>query len=228
MIKLVVNQKEIHIFNENIRNTKDVPILIHHSFCDTGEELWEECQRLNCSNFILVNISGIHWNDEMTPWECAPLYKGDKGYQGKADEYILELTETILPQIEQVLKYKPLYYGIAGYSLGGLFSLYSMYQTNQFARIVSASGSLWYPNFLDFIKDNTPLSKPEKVYLSLGDKEKNAKNDILKSVQDDTEEVFEFYKFKGIDVVYELNPGGHFKDCNLRTAKGIQWILSKE
>lgn len=59
MINFKVNNKIIHIFNEEIINTKKVPIIIHNSFNDPGEELWKECQRINCSDFILVNISGI-------------------------------------------------------------------------------------------------------------------------------------------------------------------------
>lgn len=228
MITFKVDNKTIHIFNEEIISVKKVPIIIHNNFQGNGKELYEECKKMNCNDFILVNISSLNWNDEMTPWECLPLYNGDIGYKGKANQYVLELTTDIIPQIEQILKYKPVYYGIVGYSLGGLFAIYSLYKTDIFTRFVSASGSLWYPNFLNFIKNNPFMIKPERMYLSLGNKEKNTKNETLKMVQDNLEEIFEFYKSKGLNVYYELNSGGHFKDCYLRLAKGIKWILSKK
>ena len=33
------------------------------------------------------------------------------------------------------------------------------------------------------------------------------------------------YKNKGIETTFEMNPGNHFKDADLRLAKGIAWIL---
>lgn len=224
MIKININKKIINIYNEEIINKKQVPILIHNSFNDDGKDLWSECENINCTNFILVNISGINWNDEMTPWECQPLYKGDSKCGGEADKYILELTDIIIPEIEKTINYKPLYYGIVGYSLGGLFAIYSLYKTNMFERVASVSGSLWYPNILSYIKSNS-MNIPKKIYLSLGDTEKNSKTEMLKVVQDNAEEIFEFYKSLGIDIFYELNNGGHFKDVNLRIVKGIKNII---
>ena len=85
--------------------------------------------------------------------------------------------------------------------------------------------SLWYPDFVNFVKSNRPLINLEKVYLSLGDKEKISKINLLKDVQINTEEIYEFYKSNGINVTYELNEGGHFKEVNLRIAKGIKAII---
>lgn len=225
MIEFKVKNKTINIFNEEIIKDKKVPIIIHNNFKGNGKELWEECVKLNCKDFILANISGIKWNDEMTPWKCEPLYKGDSECKGKADNYIIELTDKIIPEIENRLNYKPLYYGVAGYSLGGLFAIYSIYKTNVFERAMSGSGSFWYPNFVEFIKKNNCINIPEKIYVSLGDKEKNSKIEMLKTVQDNTEEIFEFYKSKGINIFYELNEGGHFRDNYSRIAKGIKYII---
>lgn len=161
----------------------------------------------------------------MTPWRCPSLSKEDIEYKGNADNYILELTETIIPKIEKNLKYKPLYYGIVGYSLGGLFAIYSLYKTNIFKRIVTGSGSFWYPDFIKFIKNNDLINIPEKIYISLGDKEKYSKKEILSTVQDNTEEIFKFYQSKGLNIFFELNEGGHFKDNYLRIAKGIKYII---
>ncbi|MBQ3854124.1 MAG: hypothetical protein II778_05385, partial [Anaerovibrio sp.] len=114
---------------------------------------------------------------------------------------------------------------IAGYSLAGLFALYSLYRTDMFQGAVSASGSLWFPNFAEYVMDNPFAQKPEKVYLSLGNKEKNVKNKLMMQVENRTRAILNHYQQQGIDTVFELNPGNHFRDVDDRIAKGIVWIL---
>ena len=116
------------------------------------------------------------------------------------------------------------YWVLAGYSLGGLFALYSGYKTDLFKRIVSASGSMWYPNFEKYVKENEISKNIDKIYFSLGNKEKNSKIEILQTVEDKTREIQEFLS-KNIETLYEENKGNHFKDGVLRMAKGIKWIL---
>ena len=48
---------------------------------------------------------------------------------------------------------------------------------------------------------------------------------MLKTVQENTEALAAYYKEHGIDVIWELNPGNHFKDAALRSAKGIMAII---
>ena len=67
--------------------------------------------------------------------------------------------------------------------------------------------------------------KPDKLYLSLGNKEAKTRNKLLTTVQDNTEAFAAYYRELGIDVTYELNPGNHFKDAALRSARGIKAIL---
>ena len=66
---------------------------------------------------------------------------------------------------------------------------------------------------------------PDKIYFSLGDKEANTRNPVLKTVQDKTIELSEYFKNLGSEVIFELNPGNHFTDTVLRSAKGIKTIL---
>lgn len=68
---------------------------------------------------------------------------------------------------------------------------------------------------------------PDCVYLSLGDTESKAKNTVLSTVQEKTESLFELYKSKKIQVIFELNKGNHFTEPALRTAKGIKWVLEQ-
>ena len=66
---------------------------------------------------------------------------------------------------------------------------------------------------------NTYLWKT--IYFSLGDREARTRNALLSTVEDKTGKVYDKYKNKGIETTFEMNPGNHFKDADLRLAKGI-------
>lgn len=222
-----LDNKKIEIFY-NESNLAKLPIVLLNTFEGEGQDVWKECQNLNMADFILVAISNINWNNDLSPWECQPLYKNDSSYEGKANQYLELLVTKIIPQVESIIKNKLnkeiKFWAIAGYSLAGLFSLYSGYRTNYFKRIVSASGSLWYPNFIEYVKSNKISQDVNKIYFSLGNKEKNTKIELLKSVEERTKEIQTFLG-KTITTIYEENPGNHFQDTTLRMAKGINWIL---
>ena len=135
------------------------------------------------------------------------------------------LTGEIIPAVEETLGEKPLYRGLAGYSLAGLFAVYAAYHTDAFARIVSASGSLWYPDFLEYTQSHALRRVPDKMYFSLGDREAKTKNRYLCLVEARTWTLYEKYFSQGIPTKFELNPGNHFMDADGRMARGIRWIL---
>ena len=226
MIEFKVENKIITIFNEELIIDNNIPIVINNAFKGNGMDLWDECVKFGCNNFILVNVSNIKWDDEMTPWKCKALFKGDSECKGKADEYLLELIDNIIPSIEKKLNYMSRNYILAGYSLGGLFAIYTMYKTDIFKGIISGSGSFWYPNFLEYIKSNKLINKAEKVYISLGDKEKESKIKIFSTVEDKTIELVEFFRNQNINIKFEFNEGNHYKDNYKRLAKGIKWIIN--
>lgn len=174
-----------------------------------------------------ASISNLDWNKDLSPWESPSLYKKEESFSGGADAYLLLLTEKIIPAICDLLGTKPSYVALAGYSLAGLFSMYSAYNAEIFARIASVSGSLWFPGFEEYAKTHEFVKMPDCVYLSLGDTESKAKNTVLSTVQEKTESLFELYKSKKIQVIFELNKGNHFTEPALRTAKGIKWILEQ-
>ncbi len=66
---------------------------------------------------------------------------------------------------------------------------------------------------------------PEKLYLSLGDREAKTGNPVLRTVQDNTKHLIFHFERSGLDATWELNPGNHFKNPVLRSAKGIRAIL---
>lgn len=208
---------------------KELPVVILNTFGNEGKEIWKKCKDIDCKGFILVAISNLDWNNEMTPWLAKKINKNGEDFLGKADEYMQILLKAIIPEIkkyiEENLKVKIKNYTIAGYSLAGLFAIYASYKTNIFSRIVSASGSLWFPKFINFVKENKISTNVEKIYFSLGNKESKVKNNVLQTVGENTKEIERIYKSQGLKTIYEENEGNHFKDATLRMAKGIKWIL---
>ena len=65
------------------------------------------------------------------------------------------------------------------------------------------------------------------VYLSLGDKEEKTRNPVMATVGNCIREAGDFLKKNGIDTILEWNPGNHFKDADLRTARAFAWAISK-
>lgn len=194
-----------------------------------AEEVSQVYQTLrgSCPDFTLVSISKLNWNHDMVPWDIPPVSKGAAPCTGGADEYLQLLTKEIAPKAEQRIPGSAAWRGLAGYSLAGLFALYSTYQTDLFSRVASVSGSLWFPGFKEYVFSHEMKRQPEHLYLSLGDKECKTRNPYMKTVQEQTEAIHAFYTEQGIDTALCFNPGNHFRDAVQRTAAGIRWILER-
>ena len=214
--------KEISLY---ISDKRDCPLIVLNTFEGGGAQVLAEARKMGGGDFSLLSVGGLDWNRDMSPWECVPVMAQDEGYAGGADSYLSLLLEEILPEGLKRLPESPSWTGIAGYSLAGLFALYALYRTDTFARAASMSGSLWFPGFGDFVRSHDMKRAPEKLYLSLGDKEAKTRNPYLKTVQENTEAAVQLYRDRGLDVTWELNPGNHFRDAEKRSAKGILGIL---
>ncbi len=221
-MEFTVQGKKITVY-QNAQT--DAPVIYLNTVHGEGKDVWEQCQHIGCPAFTLVAVSDIQWDHDMSPWAIPPIAKGDTSCTGGADAYLAILTGEILPVVEKALGAEPKYRVLAGYSLAGLFAVYALYHTDKFARIVSASGSLWFPDFTDYVKEHKMQRIPEKMYFSLGDKEAHTKNPYLAPVEEKTRLLYEYYSQQGISTTFVLNSGNHFKESNQRMAKGIQWIL---
>lgn len=120
---------------------------------------------------------------------------------------------------------------IAGYSIAGLFALWAAWNSGYFRRVASVSGSLWYPGFTDYIRNNEPKSGcgeksgPEKAYFSLGDRESRTRHPLMSRVDACTAEVVERVRSYGIETTFEWNPGNHFDHPEQRMARALAWLL---
>lgn len=205
--------------------SKDSPLVVLNNYSENAGPVMAALKELSCPDLNLLCVGNLDWNHDMTPWPCPPLFPKDAPCTGGADDYLQLLTSKILPKAKELVKGVPSHISIAGYSLAGLFALYACYQCDVFDGVASMSGSLWFPEFKDYVFHHSMKRTSDKVYLSLGDAEARTKNLILKTVEANTEEIFERYKELGLNVVWKLNPGNHFKNAALRSAKGIRAIL---
>lgn len=204
-----------------------MPAIYLNTFSGEGQKVYETAQAIGCPPFTLVAISGLDWNRNMAPWGSPATFKGGEAFTGGADSYLRLLVDEIIPRAEKDLTGPPAWRGIAGYSLGGLFALYAIYQSDVFSRVGYMSGSLWFPGFKEYIFFHESKRRPDCIYFSLGYKEAKTRNPALKTVQKNTEEILAFYQSKGLDTVFQRNPGNHFVQGIERTVAGIQWLLSR-
>lgn len=224
MTSFQVGQKTVDVFQSENPNR---PVVYLNTYGREGEAVFRQISAFGDLDFTLVAISGLNWEHDMVPWDIPSISSKDTPCTGGADAYLGLLLNEILPQAEKTVLGTPLWRGIAGYSLAGLFALYSIYRTDVFSRAASVSGSLWFPDFPAFVCSHTPKNSPDCIYFSLGDKEHKTRNPFLQTVRQNTEEMEDFYKQQGIATTFQLNPGNHFQDAALRTAAGIRWILNR-
>lgn len=216
--------RNIELFYEqNI--DRQTPIIIVPTFEKESENLWDELQAFGCKNFIFAAVSVGNWESDLSPWKAKKVFKGGSDFGSGADEHIKILADTILPQIRQQTGSSEGSCYLAGYSFAGLFALYSLYRTTLFSGAASVSGSLWFPGFADFAMEHEFPRKPDALYFSLGDKESSTRNEIMKTVGENTEQLFSYYNKLNINCMYETNPGNHFQEPEKRLAKGIAWLL---
>ena len=178
-------------------------------------------------NFSLVAFKIKDWNSELTPWEM-PLLRG-KGNFGDGAAGTLEFikNDLILAVSEYInIENKEIKYILGGYSLAGLFSLWSGYQTDIFEGIAAVSPSVWYKGWIEYVEAGKPLS--EKIYLSLGDIEEKTKHQILSKIGNNIRKQHEILeKSENVKTVLEWNEGNHFQNPDIRTAKGFLWVMNK-
>lgn len=218
--------KKVYIFlmdkiHVGIYGKRDAPcpLVVLNTVNGEGQAVYDA---VGSSDITLMAVDGLSWNDDLSPWAVPAVFRNGEPFGGLADSYIGDLVSSLIPDAVREYSLRPSCMIIAGYSLAGLFAVYSAYRTDMFSRIVSVSGSLWFPGFLEYALSNSMKADPEKVYLSLGDREARTVNPVMKTVQDNTERLHEHFLSLGISSEYELNPGNHFQDAVLRMAKGIR------
>ena len=178
-------------------------------------------------NFSLVAFKIEDWNSELTPWEM-PLLRGKGNFGDGATRTLEFIKNDLILALSECINTgnNGIKYILGGYSLAGLFSLWSGYQTDIFEGIAAVSPSVWYKKWIEYVEAEKPLS--EKIYLSLGDTEEKTKHQILSKIGDNIRKQHEILENSGnVKTVLEWNEGNHFKNPDIRTAKGFLWVMNK-
>ena len=171
----------------------------------------------------IVCIEGADWNRDLSPWPAPKVFRGGEDFSGGGEAFLRALLTGILPAAEHGRS--PCWRALFGYSLAGLFSIWASTRTDAFSRIASVSGSLWYDGFTDYLLSHPLAGRPEKVYLSLGDRESNARNPRMQKVQASSELTKAIIERQGVPCLFELNPGGHFQDIPERQSRAVAVLL---
>ena len=206
------------------------------------------------AGFTLAAFRVNDWNDDLSPWEASAVF-GDRGFGGGAEETLRYVTDELIPVLtgrsgqagscsaaagpdgiadpagSNDLAESADPYGaairifIGGYSLAGFFALWAAYQTDIFEGAAAASPSVWFPGWISYAAEHAVRAR--SVYLSLGDKEEKTRNPVMRTVGDCIRKQRELLEADpGCDrCILEMNPGNHFREPDIRTAKGFAWLL---
>lgn len=208
----------------NYLNNKESKNILIQCIDDHDESLLEKeielIKRYSTSDFCLITIKVDDWFNDLTPWKMKPIF-GKQAFGDGASNLIKFIKENIL------LNYDSSYsIYIGGYSLAGLFALYSSYYLDNIKGVAACSPSLWFKDFKEFAFNNE--TKTNLIYLSLGDKEELSKNKIMKEIGSLIKEFNSYYLSINKECYLEMNKGNHFVDNEIRIAKGFAYLLNKK
>ena len=148
-------------------------------------------------------------------------------FSGEGQKTLDWLVNRCVPFCKKELKLTGMHF-LCGYSLAGLFSLWTFYESLKFNGVICCSGSLWFRDWISYAESHT-APQNSYVYLSLGDREEKTRDGIMAAVGDCIRRQYELVQAdKNISRhILEWNDGGHFNEPERRIAKGIRWITGE-
>lgn len=176
----------------------------------------------------LIAISGMDWDNDMTPWPAPGQPPGEAPFEGKAADFLKRLTDTVVPTLERAYKLinPPCGRTLIGISLSGLFTLWQWTQTDFFQNVGSLSGSFWYEGFAEWFAKQ-PIRKTGKAYFLLGRQECHSPVAAFRPVQRCTESVMAHLRAQGVNARFDLVPGNHYQHTIERLDLTLQSLLAK-
>lgn len=195
-------------------------ILLPEGLKDDGR-IWME-DAAGRYGITLVVMSGMNWNDDLTPWSADGVFRKSKPFGGRAEFFLKDLRDDYFPNIESILGIRNPERYLIGISLSGLFAVWSVFKCDLFDAVASISGSLWYDGFASWTEGRKLSERVGKVFISLGDREKKSKDRRMSTVEDETLRTVENLKGKGASVEFILEENTtHFSPVVPRLEKAL-------
>lgn len=166
------------------------------------------------------------WECDLSPWPAPNLVSTRVPFGGRASHTLTALEDELLGNLCAREGLEPSSRGIMGYSLGGLFALYALVEGTGFVAAASCSGSLWYDGWTDYLRDRTSFAGPRYCFLSVGRKERRAKNPRLKRATEALEDTAATLAALGAEVEVRLEDGGHVTGVAARMERGLAHLAS--
>lgn len=215
--------RECYIYDCGSADVLLVQPVDDHDIQVLDNEVTEVVRLTGSTGFTLAAFKVNDWNDDLSPWEAPPVF-GEEGFTGGAEATLMYVTDELIPELTEG---RSAQVHIGGYSLAGFFALWTAYRTDLFAGVAAASPSVWFPGWIDFAENNGVGA--ERIYLSLGDKEERTRNPVMRTVGDNIRRQHELLLADpGCKAcTLEMNQGNHFKEPDIRTAKGFAWLLGQ-
>ena len=204
-----------HLYGEQSSSSVLVQMVDDHDLSVMDSEV-RLIREMAGKDFLLIAMKVGNWNHDLTPWGAKAVF-GSEDFGDGAEETL----KAVLEELRLYDRRKKFYIG--GYSLAGLFALWSVFRTDIFSGAACASPSVWYPGFSDFIEDHDLHTG--SVYLSLGDREEKTRNSVMATVGEKIRKTHELLCSRGVSCTLEWNAGNHFRDPDLRTAKAFAWVM---
>lgn len=174
----------------------------------------------------IVVIEEVNWNDDLTPWPAEGVFRKAKPFGGKAAVFLDKLTHETIPETEELLGVKDAERTLLGVSLSGLFALWSAFNTDAFSNVISISGSLWYDGFVAWMEQQALSPQITNVCMLLGEKEKNAKEKRMASVEERTLAASRILKENPRpSITFELVEGTHFSPIMPRLERAFELVF---
>lgn len=187
------------------------------------DQLTEALRKETGEPFLLAGFEVEYWNRDLSPWKEPPVFGPESFGDGAAStlRFIQESFITVIMERYALPRDIPVILG--GYSLAGLFSLWSAYQTDAFTAAAAASPSVWFLGWIEYAKAHRFQGK--YAYLSLGDKEARTRNPVMVKVNDCIQAQRDLLTENGVSCRLEWNKGDHFRDSLIRSAKAFAWCI---
>lgn len=185
---------------------------------------WIESASVRYRTAIVV-ITGMDWDDDLTPWPAKGVPAGSPDFKGEGREFLEKLQSVVIPTVENRLGVTSgVCRALVGVSLSGLFTLWQWVLTDMFRSIASLSGSFWYEGFIEWIREQPIPRKSGSAYFLLGDREAYSPVKAFDSVAANTEEIVSLLKASGIAVTFESVSGDHYADPIPRLEKAFSHL----